>query len=47
MKKKEYEKPSLEVVVLKQQPTLLAGSAKRGQMDDLEDYELEDDPFNF
>jgi hypothetical protein len=26
MKKKEYEKPSLEVVVLKQQPQLLAGS---------------------
>ena len=26
MKKKEYEKPSVEVVVLKQQPTLLAGS---------------------
>jgi hypothetical protein len=26
MKKKEYEKPSLEVVELKQQPTLLAGS---------------------
>jgi hypothetical protein len=26
MKKKMYEKPSLEVVVMKQQPTLLAGS---------------------
>ena len=26
MKKKKYEKPSLEVVVLKQLPTLLAGS---------------------
>ena len=26
MKKKKYEKPSLEVVVLKQKPTLLAGS---------------------
>ena len=26
MKKKLYEKPSLEVVVLKQQPHLLAGS---------------------
>ena len=26
MKKKQYEKPSVEVVVLKQQPTLLAGS---------------------
>ena len=27
MKKKHYEKPSLEVVVLNQKPTLLAGSA--------------------
>ena len=26
MKKKKYEKPSLEVVELKQQPQLLAGS---------------------
>ena len=26
MKKKQYEKPSVEVVVLKQQPQLLAGS---------------------
>lgn len=26
MKKKQYEKPSLEVVVLNQQPALLAGS---------------------
>ena len=26
MKKKQYEKPSLEVVVLKQQPTLLQSS---------------------
>ena len=26
MKKKLYEKPSVEVVVMKQQPTLLAGS---------------------
>ena len=26
MKKKQYEKPSVEVVELKQQPTLLAGS---------------------
>ncbi len=26
MKKKEYEKPSVEVVVLKQQPTLLQAS---------------------
>ena len=26
MKRKEYEKPSVEVVVMKQQPQLLAGS---------------------
>ena len=26
MKRKHYERPSLEVVVLKQQPALLAGS---------------------
>lgn len=36
MKKKKYEKPSLEVVVLKQQPTLLAGSNK------LDDYNWND-----
>ena len=28
MKKKQYEKPSVEVVVLKQQPQLLAGSVQ-------------------
>ena len=32
MKKKEYEKPSVEVVVLKQQPTLLAGSVNSGDV---------------
>lgn len=47
MKKKQYEKPSVEVVELKQQHALLAGSAKRGQMDDPDDYLQEDDPFNF
>ena len=36
MKKRKYEKPSLEVVVLKQQPTLLAGSNK------LDDYNWND-----
>ena len=34
MKKKEYERPSVEVVVLNQQSTLLAGS--------MQDYEWED-----
>lgn len=36
MKKRKYEKPSLEVVVLKQQPTLLAGS------NNLNDYNWND-----
>ena len=42
MKKKQYEKPSFEVVELKQQSALLAGSngGLRGQ-----DYQLQDDPF--
>lgn len=30
MKKKAYVKPSMEVVVLKQQPALLAGSVAEG-----------------
>ena len=34
MRKKKYERPSVEVVVLKQQSTLLAGS--------MQDYEWED-----
>ena len=47
MKKKQfYEKPSMQVFELKQQPTLLAGSAKSGQMNNPDDYLLdEDDPF--
>ena len=42
MKKKQYERPSFEVVELKQQSALLAGSngGLRGQ-----DYQLQDDPF--
>ena len=47
MKKKKYEKPSLEVVVLKQQPTLLAGSQLDGQLSNPNDYLLDEgDPFN-
>ncbi len=38
MKRKQYEKPSVEVVVMKQQPTLLAGSAVN-QSARFEDYE--------
>ena len=34
MKKKEYEKPSLEVVVLNQKPTLLQASGQA----DVQDY---------
>ena len=47
MKRKEYEKPTAEVVELKQQQQLLAGSPVNGQMNDPEDYLLEDDPFLF
>lgn len=38
MKKKQYEKPSVEVVVLNQMPTLLAGSAVN-QSASIDDYE--------
>ena len=41
MKKKKYEKPSLEVVVLNQKPTLLAGSG----LGDPSDYPNGGDPF--
>ena len=47
MKRKEYEKPTAEVVELKQRSALLVGSPLNGQMDDPEDYLLEDDPFQF
>ena len=42
-KKREYEKPSMQVFELKQQQPLLAGS----QLDDPDDYLQDDDPFNF
>ena len=45
--KKKFEKPSMQVIELQQRTMLLAGSAKSGQLEDLEDYDLEDDPFNF
>ena len=47
MNKKDYERPSMEVVEMKQQVQLLAGSPLNGQMNDPEDYLLEDDPFSF
>ena len=45
--KKKYEKPSTKVFELKRQSHLLAGSAKSGQMNNPDDYESGDDPFNF
>ena len=39
MKKKEYEKPSVEVVVLKQQTALLAGSNPAPDQAIFDDYE--------
>ena len=47
MKKKEYERPTMQVVELKQQSALLAGSPVNGQMVNPDDYELQDDPFQF
>ena len=41
MKKKEYERPTMQVVQLKQQPQLLAGSApNQASIDDYEDGEF-------
>ena len=38
MKKKEYERPTMQVVQLKQKPQLLAGSApNQASIDDYED----------
>ena len=47
MKRKEYESPTMDVVELKQQTQLLAGSPVNGQLDDPDDYLIEDDPFQF
>ena len=41
-KKREYEKPSMQVFELKQQPTLLVGSG----LGDPDDYDNGGDPFN-
>ena len=41
MKKKEYESPTMQVVQLKQQPQLLAGSTPNSaSIDDYEDGEF-------
>lgn len=46
--KRKYEKPSTRVIELQHRTHLLQASVtKRGQMDDPDDYLLEDDPFNF
>ena len=47
MKRKHYEKPSVEVVVMNQQTALLVGSQLDGQLSDPDDYLIEDDPLNF
>ena len=45
MKKKEYERPTMQVVQLKQQPQLLAGSS--GDIPNNDPYTPESDPFSF
>ena len=47
MKKKMYEKPSMEVLECEQEVQLLAGSTMSGQLDDPDDYLIDDDPFQF
>ena len=39
MKKKEYERPTMQVVQLKQQPQLLAGSKPAPNSASIDDYE--------
>ena len=46
MKKKEYERPTMQVVQLKQQPQLLAGSNPAPNQASFEDYE-EDNTFSW
>jgi hypothetical protein len=43
MRKKEYDRPSMQVFELKQQPQLLVGSATGG-MDPLSPFAPADDP---
>ena len=42
-KKREYEKPSMQVFMLEQQPQLLVGSG----LDDPDDYGNGGDPFSY
>ena len=46
MKRKDYEKPTMQVVELVEQPQLLAGSTT-ATMTDPADYEGDTDPFQF
>ena len=43
MKKKEYERPAMLVVELKQQPTLLAGSVNSGDVNATMETEWEEE----
>lgn len=49
--KKKFEKPEIRVIEFEQDVQLLAGSKLDGQLDgqldDPDDYVLEDDPFQF
>lgn len=45
MREKEYERPTMQVVELKQQPQLLAGSG--GDIPGSDPYTPEPDPFSF
>ena len=47
MKRKDYEKPTMQVVKLQHRTMLLTGSQLDGQLNDPDDYLLEDDPFQF
>ena len=47
MKRKNYERPTMQVVELQHRTMLLAGSPVNGQLDDPDDYLEEDDPFQF
>ena len=44
-KKREYEKPSMKVFMLKQQPQLLVGSS--GDIPDSDPYTPGNNPFSF
>jgi hypothetical protein len=48
MKRKDYQKPTMKVVQLQHRTHLLQASGqKSGKMNNPDDYELQDDPFNF